>query len=269
MRRAAALAALIVLGACARPPLELPTGPSTPIADPAPIVEAAQAHCDGLRTLTAELGLSGRVGSQKLRGRLLAGFETPDAIRLEGLAPFGEPVFILAGRGGQATLWMPRERQVLPSADPSAIIEALAGVRLGPEELRGWLAGCAAGSLSGEAGRQYGDEWVALDAGDGTVWLRRQRGAWRLAAVERDGLVVEFGAEAGVQPTHVRVRRTAGASLPAVDLSLAVRGVEMNVDLSAEAFKVNVPDTADEITVEDLRRSGPLRDVAPGTSETR
>ena len=265
MRRPVAIVALLLLGGCARAPLDLPDGPSTPLDDAGPFVSQAQPHCDGLRTLTAELGLSGRVGSQKLRGRLLAGFQQPDAIRLEGLAPFGEPVFILAGRGGQATLWMPRDDQVLPSAEPAAIIEALAGVRLGPDDLRSWLAGCAnAGALGGTTGRRYGDEWVALNTAATTAWLRQQRGRWRLAAVEREGIIVEFMADAGLQPTRLRVRRPAAGDLPAVDLSLAVRDVERNVELPQKAFEVNVPAGAAEITVEDLRRSGPLRHVGAG-----
>ena len=45
-------------------------------------------RASGVRTLQAELGLSGRAAGQRMRGRVLAGL-VPGALRLEGVAPFG------------------------------------------------------------------------------------------------------------------------------------------------------------------------------------
>ena len=67
-------------------------------------------------TLTAELRLSGRAGDEKLRGTLHAGFAAPASLRVEALAPFGQPFFILAGRDNRATLLLPREDRVLRDA---------------------------------------------------------------------------------------------------------------------------------------------------------
>jgi hypothetical protein len=272
MRVSIALALLAVTAAgCGHPPLELPTGPSSPLADPQPILSSALAHCQDLHALTAELGLSGRVGSEKLRGRLLAGFERPDGIRLEGLAPFGAPVFVLAGRGGVSTLLLPRDDRVVRAAPPATVVEALAGVAISPARLMDWLAGCLE-KTDATNGRRYGADWVAIGSADesGTAWFRRAANAWRLTAVQRDGLTTEFVSDELPQPTRLRLRRPAVGAAPAVDISLSITDVERNVDLSAAAFEVDVPATAVEITIDDLRRSGPLRDVptgavAPGT----
>jgi len=43
--------------------------------------------------------MSGRAGRQKVRGRVVAGFARPASMRLEGVAPFGPPAFILVARG--------------------------------------------------------------------------------------------------------------------------------------------------------------------------
>ena len=59
---------------------------------------AAAAQCPGLQTLTAEIGLSGRAAGERLRGRLIAGFGEPDAMRIEAVAPFGAPLFVIASR---------------------------------------------------------------------------------------------------------------------------------------------------------------------------
>lgn len=255
---------VVTATACARPPLELPSGPSTPLADPAPIVADALAHCDAIDTMTAELGLSGRVGTQKLRGRLLAGFARPSAIRLEGLAPFGAPAFILAGHDGRATLLLPRDGRVLPWADPAAILEALAGVSVPAGDLRAWLTGCPGESGEWGGAQQFGTDWVALETDGLRAWLRSHENVWRLAALERDGLVVEFQGEGAPQPVRLRFRRAAGAGWLPVDLSLEIADVETNVELAPAAFAVDVPADAVEITLEELRQSGPLRDVSSG-----
>ena len=52
-------------------------------ADATSILAEALGHCAGLRTLTAEIGLSGRAAGQRIRVRLIAGLAAPDGIRLE------------------------------------------------------------------------------------------------------------------------------------------------------------------------------------------
>ena len=87
----------------------LPTASGTPLADPASILTEALGHCTALRTLTAEIGLSGRAAGQRLRVRLIAGFAAPDRIRLEAVAPIGGPVFILVSEGRSTTLLLTRD----------------------------------------------------------------------------------------------------------------------------------------------------------------
>ena len=117
--------------ACGPRRVTLPTGAGTPAADYAPIFDAATARCRAVRTLTADLALSGSAGRQRVRGHLLAGF-APGALRLEGVAPFGGPVFIFAADNGRGTLLLPRDRRVLApeSASPADVLNALAGVPL-------------------------------------------------------------------------------------------------------------------------------------------
>ena len=64
-------------------------------------IETRQATlADGEQALAdAELGLAGRAGSQRLRGRVVAGFERPASMRLEGVAPFGPPAFTIWSDG--------------------------------------------------------------------------------------------------------------------------------------------------------------------------
>ena len=66
--------ACVLASACGPPPRPaLPTGAGAPFAGFAAAYEQATADCRSVSTITAELGLSGRAGGTKLRGRINAG----------------------------------------------------------------------------------------------------------------------------------------------------------------------------------------------------
>ena len=251
----------IVLTGCAAKRMALPTGAGTALADAGPVLDEAVGHCATLRTITAEIGLSGRAGGQRIRVRLIAGLAAPDAIRLEAVAPIGPPVFILASVGEATTLLLPRDDRVLSGQPPSAILEALAGVRVSPAALRRLLAGCPAEDVEGRAARAIGEAWVLAGTADGgTAYFRRLNGRWRLAAVRGPSFDAELGAGTGPQPTYVRLSSVEASTSTTFDLTLRLSQVEVNVEVPGEAFTVRVPATASPITLDELRQSGPLRD---------
>ena len=268
LRLAWTLATCAVLSAgCAPHRLTLPSGSGEPLPDPGPVFIEAVAHCEALHSLTAEIGLSGRAGGERIRGRLIAGFAEPASVRLEAVAPFGPPVFILAASPRGSTLLLPRDERVLTGEAPADILEALAGLSLGPDDLRRVLAGCPReGALSNA--RRIGGEWVVADEADGaTVYLRRQPNGWRLAALEHPSLVAEFSEWMDRQPGRVRLHPPEDRGAPAFDLLLRLSQVETNAPVPDEAFTVRVPERAVPITLDDLRQAGPMRDRgAPDSS---
>lgn len=210
-----------------------------------------------MRTLTAELALSGRAGDQRLRGRALAGFESPAAMRLEALAPFGAPAFILATRGGDAILLMPRDDRVLRGAAPEAILGALTGVSLAPADLQAILTGCVVPSPKATGGVQYGSDWRGIDLqGGAKLYLRRVANEWQVRAAERAGWRIEYGAWQGAFPRSVRLHQVQPAS---VDMIAEISQLETNVPIDPAAFTVDVPRDAASITLDELRDAGPLR----------
>ena len=262
------LATCAVLSAgCAPRRVTLPTGPGEPLPDPAPVFTEAMAHCERLHSLTAEIGLSGRAGGERIRGRLIAGFAAPASVRLEAVAPFGPPVFILAASPRGSTLLLPRDDRVLTGESPADILEALAGLSLGPDELRRVLAGCPGEGALSDA-RRIGDEWVVADEADGgTVYVRRRTNGWRLAALERPSLVAEFSEWVDRQPGRVRLHPPEGHAAARFDLLLRLSQVEANAPVPDEAFTLRVPERAVPITLDDLRQAGPMRDRgAPASS---
>jgi len=216
------------------------------------------AACTGVRTLTAEIGMSGRAGRQRLRGRVVAGFARPASMRLEGVAPFGAPAFILVARGENATLLLPRdEPRVLRGPKPEDILGALTGVALGPADLQAILTGCVVPAPQAMEARRHANGWASIDlAGGARLYLEPARGGWTLRAATRAGWQIEYPAWSADFPQSVRLQ----SSQPDVnvDLTAALSQIEINKDLEDAAFTVNVPPGADPITLDELRDSGPL-----------
>jgi hypothetical protein len=203
--------------------------------------------------MQAELGLSGRAAGQRMRGRVLSGF-APGALRLEGVAPFGSPVFILVADGLRGTLLLSRERRVVHDAPPEEILNALVGIRLGPDDLRALLSGCVKSSAEPTVARAYGADWLAVDlAAGGTIYLRRAGTSWRIIAGRYGGLDVDYAAFEGARPSQVVLRGTD------LNLALNLNQVEINSDLPRDALvALKIPEGVAPLSLEQLRKAGPL-----------
>jgi len=246
--------------------MKLPAGAGVPAADAADALAQATAACRGTRTLTAEIAISGSAGGRRVRGRFSAGVAAPASVRLEAVAPFGSPVFIFVATSEDATLLLPRDDRMLEHGRPDAVLDALAGVPLDAADLYATLTGCApAGSPS--QGRGLGTDWRVVGVSAGQVsyelYLRRDRGAppWRLVATTREGPTdsvwrMEYRAFQNDLPRSIRVASRKDPPTPFdFDLTLALSQVETNVPLEPEVFRVEIPRSAEPITLDELRRA--------------
>ena len=261
---------LSVLAGCAAARLSLPEGPGTPFPDYAPLFETAVSECRRVRTLEAVIRLRGRSGSATLNGRVRAGLAAPGSVRLEGLAPFGAPVFYLVARPGEATLWLTREARVLTGVPAADMLESLIGVPFGPEDLRAVLTGCLVPDPQPTAGRSYG-EWVVVDLIGGAVaYLRPVDGEYHLTAGTRDALTIEYGEFRRRIPRQVRVLSATadatGRTQPLTDLMATLSQINLNLEFSDAAFSLAVPPDVVPMTLEELRRVGPLEAPAGSSS---
>jgi len=272
--RIAALAlTVLAAAACATlVPLRVPEGPSRPLAasESTPLFVQATAACRSVRTLTAEIGLSGRVGGRRLRGRVLAGFERSGSIRLEAPAPFGAPVFILAARANQSVVWFPRDKRVLRDAAVADVIEALTGMRRQADDLAALLTGClVADHVQSEESvvMRFESGWLAVPFSSGAeAFLRNQRQQWTIVGgryssqgeqatlpwvVAYDDFVAGF-------PGRVRVSQPS-----TTDVTFRVSQLETNLTIDPAAFTLSVPASAVPMTLDELRQMGPLADRGP------
>ena len=186
---------------------------------------------------------------------MLAGF-APAALRLEGVAPFGAPVFILAAERGQGTLLLPRDRRVVSSAPPEEILEALVGVKLAPDDLLAVLTGCVSAGARPLSGRLYGADWLAVDLEGGAIaYLHRRNGEWPVAAAVLGGLQIEYGHPLGGLPQQVRIRTSDPRQSPRVDLQVRIQSFEINPEIDRAAFSVVVPPGTAPMTLQELSES--------------
>ena len=154
-----------------------PTGTPTPDPSAADAFITATAACKGFRSIEGELSLSGRAGGERVRGRILTGLESGGLVRLEAVAPFGAPFFILAGSRDRATLVLPREHRVLKDTAVADVLGRITGLSLGADDLRLIVSGCLVDKASPADGRQWGGGWRAVTLGPERVaYLRVQNG---------------------------------------------------------------------------------------------
>jgi hypothetical protein len=246
----------LVAAACGPPLLKLPTGPRMPATDAAAVIDQATAACRAISTITLEMSVRGLVGGQRLRGRLSAGLARPASARLEALASIGQPVFLFVATNSDATIYLPRDQRVARGR-PDALLEAVAGVPLDASALRLVVTGCV--NMPDIAGMQViGNDWRVTSDGSDEIYFRRDRTAasWRVAATVRRGAWrADYANFDSGLPRTIRLVSTPAGRF---DLQLELSQIELNTPLGPDVFEVQVPSSAATVSVDELRRSGPL-----------
>jgi outer membrane biogenesis lipoprotein LolB len=260
-RLAAAAGATLSLAGCAARGFVVPAGPGTVDTTLAQAYQASIASCGELRSLTAEIALSGRVDGRRVRGTLQVGLTRDGGVRIEAVAPFGAPIFTIAGSADAGTLWLPRSKEVV-RATPAEILEALTGVSLPASGLFEIVTACPpADDAVVKAERFAKPDLARVSLRTGAeVWWRPGLTPLRPAGGRRAGAVVEYRTFVGGRPQTLRLGATPGTTgASRADLSLTLKQVETNVALGAEAFTLAVPDGAKGLTLTELRQAGVLR----------
>jgi hypothetical protein len=268
-RASIALAAAILTASCAPPALKLPSQSGASAADGADVLTRALATCRGIRTVTAEVVVSGRVNGQRIRARLQVGLAQPASAYIEAPAPFGAPVFIFAAENNDATLLLPRDRRVLEHGRPAEVLEAIAGVPLAPVGLRETLTGCVV-SADARTNANAPDSHWRVFPGDDELYVHRDRDEdpWRLVAVQHHASGSVWRAEyrdfVNDLPRSIHLISTPSSRF---DLRLALSNIELNVALGPETFHVQIPPGTTPLTIEELRNAGPLADRSKKTND--
>ena len=112
-------------------------------------------------------------------------------------------------------------------------------------------------------GGTYFGGWVVVELMGGAVaYLRPTEDTYRLVAGTRDGLTIEYGSYRRNIPTMVRIFSNDlgdDRTTPSLDVTASLSQLNLNVELESGTFFLSVPADVSPMTLEDLRRAGPLR----------
>jgi len=271
MTRALVVAAALAATACSPRLMKLPVGSGSVVGlqDATAALAQATEVCAKVRTLTAEVAVSGSVSGQRVRGRLSVGVAAPASARVEAVAPFGPPVFIFTAVGDDATIFLPRDERILEHGRPDAVLEAIAGIPLDAADLDRTLTGCdSVPSVvgGGSTATQFGATWLAFRSASSDVYLRRGTATepWEVVSAERRSSRAgvrwraEYADRQNGIPRSIRLISLddAGRSGRAFDLRLALSQVEIDTPLDADVFAIVVHGNVKRMTLDELRRSG-------------
>ena len=260
---------LLVACGASRPGIDLPSGPGVPVPEHDAIWDEAAQPCRAVRGMQFMLTLGGRSGETTLRRtRMRAAVERPASVRLEALAPFGAPIFVFVARTDEATLLLPRDRQVVLGARPPEVLDALAGLQLGPGDVQALLTGCLTPDPMAVAARRYGEEWTAVELQDGSTAFLRETGdgAPVIAAGRRGDLTVEYADHVRGLPRRLRILARRGSV--ETDLVATLSRVNINAGLPPNAFTLEVPGGFAPVTLDVVRGAPPLEQRSPATDDT-
>lgn len=258
-RAAALCAAALVVGSCASPRVVLPVGAGTPLPDYTELFDAAADPCRRVRTLEFVLAIEGETGDTRLRGRVRGALERPAALRLEGIAPFGAPAFVLVAGEAPAVLLLPRQRRVVTDATGKQLLELLAGLPLGPADLRAVLTGCLLPDPLAVGASTYRNGWVGVHLqGGATLFVNQVDGEPVIVAGRRNGLSIVYGDHTRGMPRRIHLRTSASAGV-ITDVTATLSQVSINVEIDERAFAALVPVDFTPTSIETLRPdAGPL-----------
>jgi hypothetical protein len=262
--RAHLLAAIVIVTAsCAgRAAFVAPRGAGVAAPEAAAAWSAVATACRAIPSYRSEFALTGRIGDRRIRGlasaRLFTALTTNGSIGLEATVS-GQLLFRLGGTTDTATLLL-RDPNRVVTARPDEILDALIGVPVEPARLLAIVTGCVSTAESIDRAVRHGDVLEILTA-DATLYLTPAAAGWQTRAGRfRDVTVDYFAYDRGL-PRELRLATT-GATGTAVTLDLRVQAVQTGGDLDAALFRVTIPEGAAPISIDELRRVGPLADDA-------
>ncbi len=229
-----------------------PAGPGLPAPEAPQAWEQATKTCRAAKNFVAALRVSGRTETDSFPAISVdAAVDDQGSIFLSATHT-GQSLFLLAGGGDRATLWLRKDNRAVTDA-PEAIIDAMLGVGLKPARLLAVLTGCAARSLDVKQAERYG-RLLRVETADAIVYLQQQQAGWRTHAAQVDGFTVEYEREGTSVPQRILI--TADPGRPPARLDVRVSQAELNGTLDAKIF---IPPAgaaaADPLSLDELRRA--------------
>ena len=188
----------------------------------------------------------------RLSGRRLPNLNVTTGVVTDGrlmlqVGATAAPDLWMAGSADAATLLL-REGTRVVRAPAAAIVEALVGVSLGPQQFLALLTGCVARDLTAtEAVAYNGTRRIATP--DATLYVESLEGAWRIVAGSLGDIRVDYRPVAALFPARVSVR----ADARDVRFTLEIQEALADRPIADPDLQLTVPPGAVPMTLDELR----------------
>jgi hypothetical protein len=245
LRCVAWLALLALTAACGARFYEPPSGPASPATDGPQVLADATQRCRDVRSFQAAMRLS--VSGRRLPNlNVRTGIATDGRLILE-VGATAAPDILMAGSADEATLLL-RDGNRVVRAPAAAIVEALVGVSLSPQQLLALLTGCVARDLTATDAVAY-NGIRRITTPDATVYVEQREGAWRIVAGNVGDIRIDYRPVAAPFPARVAVR----ADTRDVRFTLEIQEALADRPIADTSFQLTVPPGAVPMTVDELR----------------
>ncbi len=274
-RAGAAVIARLLLGvglcclalSCSRAVFQPPVGPGDPAPDAPAAWADATAGCRDLQSYSAALRASGRVGDARLWPIGIEVAVLANQSIYLGATAAGRAIFLLAGAGDDATLWLRREQRTV-TAPPARIMDAIMGVPVTPADLLGVLTGCVAAQADLIRAVRHG-RLLTIETAGARVHLASRSGRWRVRAAETSAFTVEYADAPAALPQELWLWPASGAGSPAA-IHLTVSDARINEPVPASVFRVPAGAAeATPMTLDELRSGALWKNRAASPERSR
>lgn len=260
------LSLIFVVQACrgTLPPQERPAPPQPLLTTAAPIWQRLTLRRKAYQSLKglAQLRLRMTNGKGTIDNTVVV-VEDFDAVRLEGIGPFGQPLFLLVSNGDRFSFFLPRERRVISGPSSTEHLAEHFGLSVAPKVLPYILLGDLPLLTLPEAGalRYQAQEQLYFWEGDGPYQARMYRiwfDPYHLLPARFE--LADLSGQTILHVTYEDFRRLEGFTLPyriTIVQPLADQrviwhytDVELNTEISPRLFRMRIPPGIERVEVQ-------------------
>jgi hypothetical protein len=116
------------------------------------------------------------------------------------------------------------------------------------------VSGCGFGAVEPSGGRSFDGQWFAVTTGSATTYLRQIEGRWRVVAATHEGLTVLYSGFSAGRASTLQLEAPASKA----NVTAVLSDMNINLPMEPSVFEVTVPADAEPLTLDELRRAGPL-----------
>ena len=249
----------LTLFSCAPRQFQIPQDAGVRIFDFEEVLKEATEDCQSVNSLELLLAINGRAGDSSIRGRVRTAIMKPSFLRLEGLAPYGSPSCVLISNRSSAILLLPRDRRAIVEATTEDLLKSLTGLYFDQEDFLGILTGCLVSEPKPKEARRYQGDMIGVELyNEARLFIKPSDKSSLIVAGILRGFSVQYSDYQLGLPRALHIQ-TSRAEQIQTELSATLSQLNVNVDISKEAFSTIVPDGFSLMTLEDFYKlNGPL-----------